>query len=65
MRRQGPRNPDVTCVQHGCPEAAFDTGEVTLNHATTGSADRPPLLLVPAQAESWRGYEAAGQPSAG
>lgn len=55
----GPDNPDATYVEHGYPESGFDTGEVTLNYATTGSADNPALLLVPAQANSWWSYEAA------
>ncbi|MQS14825.1 alpha/beta hydrolase [Streptomyces kaniharaensis] len=55
----GPHNPDATYVEHGYPEETFDTGEVTLNYATTGPADKPALLLIPAQGESWWGYEAA------
>jgi pimeloyl-ACP methyl ester carboxylesterase len=56
--RYGPDNPD-TYVPHAYPEHLFDTGEVRLNYATTGSADRPALLLVPGQSESWWGYEEA------
>ena len=55
----GPGYPDATYVPHVYPEALFDTGEVTLNYATTGSADKPALLLVPPQATSWWGYEQA------
>lgn len=40
-------------------EAAFDTGEVTINYAVAGDPDRPAVLLVPALAESWWGYERA------
>ncbi|WP_406179407.1 alpha/beta fold hydrolase [Streptomyces sp. NBC_01006] len=61
----GPDDPDATYVKHGYPETTFDTGEVRLNHATTGSADEPALPLIPAQAESWWGYEAAMRPLEG
>ncbi|HEY1563021.1 MAG TPA: alpha/beta hydrolase [Caulobacteraceae bacterium] len=57
--RYGPHNPDETYVAHRYPEQLFDTGEVTLNYATTGEAAKPALLLVPGQTESWWGYEAA------
>ena len=57
--RYGPDHPEITYVEHAYPEHLFDTGEVQLNYATTGSADRPALLLVPAQTESRWGYEAA------
>jgi pimeloyl-ACP methyl ester carboxylesterase len=55
----GPHNPEATYVTHDYPEHAFDTGEVSLNYATAGSPDSPALLLIPAQGESWWGYEAA------
>jgi pimeloyl-ACP methyl ester carboxylesterase len=32
---------------------------VALNYAVAGDADKPALLLVPGQSESWWGYEAA------
>src|SRR5690242_7242144 len=57
--RYGPDNPDTTYVPHAYPEDLFDTGEVRLNYATAGSADRPALLLIPGQTESWWGYEEA------
>jgi pimeloyl-ACP methyl ester carboxylesterase len=57
--RYGPHNPDETYVPHGLAEQLFDTGEVKLNYATTGSPDLPALLLVPGQTESWWGYEPA------
>src|SRR5687767_4426196 len=57
--RFGPHDPDATYVAHGYPEQRFDTGEVELNYAVAGDPDRPPLLLVPGQSESWWGYEAA------
>jgi hypothetical protein len=46
-------------VAHAYLERLVDLGEVRLNYATVGSADRPAVLLVPAQTESWWGYEAA------
>jgi hypothetical protein len=49
--RYGPENAD-TYVPHAYSENLFDTGEVRLNYATTGSADRPALLLIPGQTES-------------
>ncbi len=55
----GPHAPDATYVEHGYEERLFDTGEVRLNHVVVGDADRPALLLVPGQTESWWGYEAA------
>lgn len=57
--RYGPASPEITYVDHAFPEQLFDTGEVQLNYATAGSPDHPALLLVPGQAESWWGYEAA------
>ncbi len=59
MTKYGPENPDATYVEHGYPEHGFDSGEVTLNYATTGSADKPAVVLVPAQVNSWWSYEAA------
>jgi len=46
-------------VPHAFEEHSVDLGEVTMNYATAGSADRPALLLIPGQTESWWGYEAA------
>ncbi len=46
-------------VPHGFEEHLVDLGEVRLNYATAGRGDHPALLLIPAQAESWWGYEAA------
>lgn len=57
--RYGPDNPDITYVGHAFTEESFDTGEVILNYAVAGSQDRPALLLVPGQTESWWGYEQA------
>jgi pimeloyl-ACP methyl ester carboxylesterase len=53
----GPHNPDATYVARKYPEQLFDTGEVQLNYAVLGDRDRPPLLLIPGQSESWWGYE--------
>jgi pimeloyl-ACP methyl ester carboxylesterase len=55
-------------VPHGFEEELVDLGEVRLNYATAGRPDRPALLLIPGQSESWWGYEAAmrllaGRPS--
>lgn len=55
----GPEHPEATYVPHAFPEQTFDTGEVRLNHAVVGAADKPALLLIPGQSESWWGYEAA------
>jgi pimeloyl-ACP methyl ester carboxylesterase len=46
-------------VPHDFAEHLVDLGEIRLNYATAGRPDRPALLLIPAQAESWWGYEAA------
>jgi pimeloyl-ACP methyl ester carboxylesterase len=48
-----------TFVPHSLPEQVVDLGEIRMNYATVGSSDRPALLLVPAQTESWWGYEDA------
>lgn len=57
--RYGPENPDITYVPHKYDEHLFDTGEVELNYAVAGSPDKPAILLIPAQHESWWGYEQA------
>ena len=46
-------------VPHGLPEHTVDLGEITMNYATLGDPSLPALLLIPAQTESWWGYEAA------
>jgi pimeloyl-ACP methyl ester carboxylesterase len=56
--KYGPENPDITYVPHKYPEHFFDTGEIMMNYAMTGSPDKPAILLIPAQTESWWGYEA-------
>jgi len=55
----GPEHPEATYVPHAFPEQRCDTGEVALNYAIAGDADKPALLLIPGQTESWWGYEAA------
>ena len=64
----GPHAPADTYVPHAFEERSFDTGEVELNYVSAGvsagsvsagSPDRPALLLIPGQTESWWGYEAA------
>jgi pimeloyl-ACP methyl ester carboxylesterase len=57
--RYGPEYPDITYVPHKYEEHLFDTGEIKMNYAVTGSPDRPAVVLIPAQTESWWGYEAA------
>ena len=46
-------------IAHDFPEQEVDLGEIRMNYATTGPAARPALLLIPAQIESWWGYEPA------
>lgn len=48
-----------TFIPHAFDEHLVDLGEVRMNYATAGEPDRPALLLVPAQTESWWGYEQA------
>lgn len=46
-------------VPHGYPEQTVDLGEIRMNYAVAGDPELPAMLLVPAQTESWWGYEAA------
>jgi pimeloyl-ACP methyl ester carboxylesterase len=55
----GPDNPDQTFVRHSYPEQIIDLGEIRMNYAVAGIEGAPALLLVPAQTESWWGYEEA------
>ncbi len=55
----GPDNPDETYVSHSYPENTIDLGEVVINYAVVGNSTQPALLLIPAQTESWWGYEKA------
>jgi pimeloyl-ACP methyl ester carboxylesterase len=40
-------------------EQLVDLGEIELNYATAGDGERPAILLLPGQTESWWGYEQA------
>lgn len=55
--KYGPHNPDVTYIPHKYEEQIFDIGEIMMNYAVTGLPDKPAILLIPAQTESWWGYE--------
>jgi pimeloyl-ACP methyl ester carboxylesterase len=57
--KYGPDYPENTYVPHKYPEHLFDTGEIKMNYAVTGSPEKPAIVLIPAQTESWWGYEAA------
>jgi len=57
--KYGPHVPEKTYIPHAYPEHLFDTGEITLNYAVSGSPELPALLLIPGQTESWWSYEAA------
>jgi pimeloyl-ACP methyl ester carboxylesterase len=48
-----------TFIPHAFDEQLVNLGEIRMNYATAGEPDRPALLLVPAQTESWWGYEQA------
>ena len=48
-----------TFVKHAFEEHLVDLGEVRMNYARVGSSNKPALLLIPGQTESWWGYEAA------
>ena len=50
----GPHRPEATYVAHAYSEQRFDAGEVALNYAIAGRDDKPALLLIPGQTESWR-----------
>jgi len=55
--RFGPHNPAATYVSHAFAEKTIDTGEAVINYAVAGAPDKPALLLIPGQMESWWGYE--------
>ncbi len=57
--RYGPENPSITYISHKYDEHLFDTGDAVINYATIGSPDKPAILLIPGQTESWWGYEDA------
>jgi len=48
-----------TFVPHVFQEQIVDLGEIRMNYAMVGTQDLPALLLMPAQSESWWGYEEA------
>jgi pimeloyl-ACP methyl ester carboxylesterase len=50
---------DDIFVPHTIEEHTVDLGEIRMNYATLGDPAARALLLIPAQAESWWGYEAA------
>ena len=53
----GPDNPDETYMPHSYPEHMIDLGEIVMNYGIVGDSALPALLLLPAQTESWWGYE--------
>jgi pimeloyl-ACP methyl ester carboxylesterase len=44
-------------VAHRFPEQLADLGEIRMNYIVHGDPTNPALLLIPAQTESWWGYE--------
>ena len=46
-------------VPHTYKEQVVDLGEVRMNYAVAGSSDKPALLLIPGQTESWWGFRSA------
>jgi pimeloyl-ACP methyl ester carboxylesterase len=46
-------------VPHAFPEHLIDLGEIRMNYVVAGEPSLPALLLIPAQTESWWGYERA------
>jgi len=46
-------------IPHDFDEHTVDLGEIRMNYVVAGAPENPPLLLIPAQTESWWGYEAA------
>ena len=58
-QRYGPDFPDITYKPHRYEEHLFDTGDALINYAVNGSPDKPALVLIPGQTESWWGYEPA------
>ena len=55
----GPDNPAETYVPHAYKEYQADIGEISMNYAVVGSPENPAIVLLPAQGESWWGYEKA------
>lgn len=48
-----------TFVAHKFDEKTVDLGEIRMNYVAEGDPEAPALLLIPAQGESWWGYEEA------
>ena len=48
-----------TFVPHAFEEHLVDLGEVRMNYVRAGNPNKPALLLIPGQTESWWGYEKA------
>jgi pimeloyl-ACP methyl ester carboxylesterase len=46
-------------VPHAYTERLIDLGEVRMNYVVAGSREKPALLLIPGQTESWWGFEKA------
>lgn len=46
-------------IPHAFDEQTVDLGEIRMNYVVAGVPENPALLLIPAQTESWWGYEAA------
>jgi pimeloyl-ACP methyl ester carboxylesterase len=46
-------------VPHAYKERMIDLGEVRMNYVVAGSSEKPALLLIPGQTESWWGFERA------
>jgi len=46
-------------VPHSFDEHTVDLGEIRMNYVVAGAPENPALLLIPAQTESWWGYEPA------
>ncbi|MDP3737520.1 MAG: alpha/beta hydrolase [Hyphomonadaceae bacterium] len=44
---------------HAYSEQTVDLGEVKMNYVVAGSPSKPAILIIPAQTESWWGYEKA------
>lgn len=51
-----PPEVSVSGIPDGFSEKQFNTGEVTLNYVE-GPENGTPILLIPGQMESWRGYK--------
>ena len=49
-------------VPHTYKEQVVDLGEVRMNYVVAGSSDKPALLLIPGQTESWWGFEKSDLP---